>query len=90
MTNVPEVGDWIYVPSAFYLSHGIDDFVGGKALVVDVRNKHNKHWIVVNERRTCEYAWEGYLADAQDKLRERFDEKHAYKDPDYSPEFNEW
>lgn len=88
--NLPKVGDDIYVPSAFFLSHGSDDQVGGLAKVERVRvSTHNPeiHFISVKEVNG-DYNWEQYLAPQQEELKERFGTSRAYPDPDDRPEFN--
>jgi hypothetical protein len=88
----PKVGDEIYVPSAFYLSHGRDDFVGGLARVVSVRTEEfggsPTTWVEVEERPGRQYNWDS-LAAQQSKLREEHGQERSYLDPDNRREFNE-
>lgn len=88
-----EAGDEIYVGSSFYLSHGRDDFCGGRARVSKVTkgiSGGNEAWFVeVEERPECRYNWE-FLENDQEKFKERFGDDRAHADPDLRPEFNEW
>lgn len=91
MSDVPKVGDEIYVPTSRYLSHGVDDKVGGLATVKSVRfsKGSNTHFVAVNEV-SGEYNWENYLASRQKELEEMFGNQRAFPDPDDRPEFNQW
>ncbi len=84
---IPRVGDKIYIEGALYLSHGADDFAGGLATVTGVRGKGAR--MVSVKEVPGEFAWEGYLAEKQDALREMYGESAACPTPDYSPESNE-
>jgi hypothetical protein len=84
---IPRIGDKIYIEGAMYLSHAIDDFAGGLATVTKVRGRE-KHMISVKEV-SGEFAWEGYLAEKQEDLKELYGKNKAGATPDYSPEFNE-
>jgi hypothetical protein len=89
----PNVGDTIYVPTALYLSHGVDDFRGGAATVIEVKDSISggkpAPFVRVAERPETSYNWL-FLEPEQEKLKEEFGEERAYPDPDYTPEFNEW
>lgn len=94
--DLPKIGDDIYIPSQFYLSHGVDDLVGGLARVSKIEpiastgpNK-GKHFVSVAEVPGTAWNWEGYLAIMQPKLKKEFGSKRAYPDPDYSPDSNSW
>jgi hypothetical protein len=87
----PKVGDEIYVPSAFYLSHGRDDFVGGLARVAAVKldelGGSTGYWVEVEERPGRQYNWD-WLGPQQGKLRAEYKDERAHLDPDMRREFN--
>ncbi len=91
-TALPKVGEVIYVPTDLYLTHGADDFHGGKAQVVEVVEGISAGlkapFIRVRERPDTLYNWL-YLSRQQEELRKEFGDQEAYSDPDYRPEFNE-
>jgi hypothetical protein len=95
--KLPQVGDEIYAPSSYYLSHGIDDFVGGLARVKSVRPiteltigpNAGKHFVTVEEGGSA-WRWEGYLDAQQAELKKEFGKRRAHPDPDNSPESNRW
>lgn len=87
--KLPEVGDEIYVDTEVYISHGRDDFIGGRAKVTSVRRESYGCVITIEERPNCEYSWAG-LAEKQAELKKKFGDQRAYEDPDYDPEFNTW
>jgi hypothetical protein len=88
---VPKPGDIIYVDTARYLWHGVDDFHGGKATVsaVEMKSSSGKQvpWVQIVQRpgRTYNWAW---WAKKQEELAARFGDTWAYPDPDLRPEFN--
>jgi len=88
-----KVGDVIYVRGAMFMSHGVDDYVGGKATVSKVEQGMSAGKMVpfvsVREIPGCSMNW-NMLAEEQDALRECFGNEWAYPDPDDRPEFNGW
>lgn len=90
--KVPKIGDIIYVGSRFYLSHGRDDFVGGKATLTKVEEGMSQGqmvpWVSIKESPTRSYNWE-ILAQEQEALKEEFGDQWAHPDPDMRPEFND-
>jgi hypothetical protein len=90
---IPKVGDDIYVPSAFYLSHGVDDVVGGLGKVIKVKEGiscgETTYFVYVAEHENKGYNWE-FLAKQQEDLKKQFGNERAYPDPDYSPSSNTW
>lgn len=88
---LPKIGDDIYVGSAFYIGHGVDDFQGGLCKVSDVEEGTSAgkpaHFITVEERPTTKYNWK-FLAEKQEELKKRFGDIRGYRDPDYDPQFN--
>lgn len=90
---VPNVGDDVYVKSSFYMSHGVDDFVGGLCKVTRVFKSMSGGSLVtfieVDENPGVEYNWE-FLYEMQDELKKQFGTNRGYQDPDNRPEFNQW
>lgn len=92
MTDFPEPGDVIYVETELHLSHGLDDFRGGKATVSDVSLRTSRGvptpFVEVAQNPGSFYNWE-MLAAKQAALAAEFGESWAHPDPDPRPEFNE-
>ena len=92
MAEVPKVGNVIYLNTQLHLSHGIDDFRGGKATVtkvfMDVSGGKPTPFIETAEDPGARYNWE-ILAEAQAQLAAKFGDSWAHPDPDYRPEFND-
>lgn len=93
MIEPPKIGDKIYVDTHLYLSHGVDDVVGGLATVSEVKRGISggepTYYVSVKEHPGDEYNWE-FLSQDQEKLKEQFGDSVAYSDPDNRPEFNRW
>lgn len=77
-TELPKVGDDIYLPGAMYIDHGEDDRAGGLAEVVKVENG----MVRVKEFPGSSFNWAG-LRDDQEKLKKEYGENRAAPDPDY-------
>lgn len=90
--KVPSVGEEIYVPTNFYISHGEDDVLGGRATVIEVwEEKHGNrivHAITVKEHPNKTYYWENYLAKHHEKWEQKFGDRRAKPIPDNREEFN--
>ena len=93
--HVPELraGDVIYIGTELYLGHGRDDFRGGLAEVMDVRQEKSKGQLtpfvrVVQQPDTL-HNWK-LLASEQKEYRQRHGKSWAHPDPDDRPEFNDW
>jgi signal peptidase II len=90
--DAPKPGDVIYVDTELYLSHGVDDFRGGKATVSQVKDEmlggRAVPFVEVAENPGSFYNWE-YLAEKQPALAAEFGDARAHPIPDYRPEFNE-
>ena len=93
--GVPELqkGDIVYIGTELYLGHGRDDFRGGLAEVMDVRQEKSKGQLtpfvrVVQQPDTL-HNWK-LLASEQKELRKRHGKDWAHPDPDDRPEFNDW
>ncbi|HEV7673141.1 MAG TPA: hypothetical protein VGQ12_01290 [Candidatus Angelobacter sp.] len=92
--QVPELhkGDVIYIGTELYLGHGRDDFRGGLAEVMEVRQEKSKAqptpFIRVVQQLDTIHNWT-LLASEQKELRQRHGKDWAHPDPDHRPEFNE-
>jgi len=85
----PKVGDKIYVSTSIYLSHGIDDFRGGWAIVSRVTREYGSIFVEIEERPGHGYNWK-FLGDEQKELAKEYGDQHAEPDPDNAPESNRW
>jgi hypothetical protein len=87
----PEVGDTVYLPSEMHLSHGIDDFAGGRATVIEVEQGVSAGqptlYLRCQEEPDTLHNW-AWLAPRQEALRERFGAAVAHPEPDERPRFN--
>jgi hypothetical protein len=92
LIDTPQPGDVVYLETELYVSHGADDFRGGKATVATVRPGTSKGaevlFIEVVENPGSFYNW-AYLAAKQEALAAEFGDAWAHPDPDHRPEFNE-
>jgi len=94
LEQVPAVGDMVHVPTLLSLLHGKDDFIGGRAHVINIETRQSDgggevHYVTIAERPKVRYSWEGHLAQLQSKLKEEFGDQRAYPNPDFRSEFNE-
>ena len=82
----------VYVPTELYISHGVDDFHGGRTMVVEVVEELSEvlrePFIRVRERPDTLYNWL-HLSRQQEDLRREFGDQVAHPMPDLRPEFNE-
>lgn len=89
----PKVGQEIYVGSQMYMSHGEDDFAGGKATIDSVKEVVNggkpDYCVTIKERPGHGYYWR-HLESQQAEYAKRFGDRVAHSDPDTRPEFNCW
>jgi hypothetical protein len=91
---VPELrnGDVIYIGTELYLGHGRDDFRGGLAEVIEVRQEKSKGqatpFVRVPRQPDTIHNWK-LLAAEQKELRQRHGKDWAHPDPDHRAEFNE-
>jgi hypothetical protein len=91
--RVPELreGDVIYVETELYIGHGCDDFCGGLAEVIEVRQEKSKGqltpFVRVVQQPDSLHNWK-MLAEGQKELRRRHGISWAHPDPDNRPEFN--
>ena len=83
--DVPEPGDRIYVPSAYFLDRGQDDRAGGRAVITrvykDTSAGKQTIFIEVREHPGIGYNYE-VLRLAQDKLRKEYKLRVSRMDPD--------
>lgn len=89
----PKIGEDIYIGSSWYLSHGIDDFRGGKCRVSCIKietSAGRPTWFVgVEENPSSRYNWET-LRKEQAKLKKEFGEERGRPEPDDDPDSNRW
>ena len=93
---IPEVGMKIYVPSAFYLSHGEDDFCGGIATISEIKysdhlpkDHFNYCFVGIEESERTRYNYLSLMSQ-QEELKQEFGDNKCYPDPDYHPSANKW
>lgn len=85
---IPKIGDIIYIPSELYLFRGIDDIYGGKAKIIEVDDTRKYIYIRVEAFPGIQYNWE-VLKEKQEKLKKKFGDHWACRDPDFRLEFND-
>jgi len=86
--DIPFIWQEIYLKSALYLSHGVDDFMWGKATINMVEvSEGGSIWFSVKEKPWSKMNWLWHRK-WQEELKERFGDQVARPDPDYRPEFN--
>lgn len=91
----PEIGQKIYIPSSFYLSHGRDDIQGGKTEITKVYFSNHLpedhyNYIMVNVKglpvsKTYNYR---YLMENQKEWKDKYKDTVAHPDPDLHPDSN--
>lgn len=89
--ELPKAGDDIYVPGAFYVGHGVDDFSGGLCRIVKVEEKKMKESssIVVEIAERPGYSCElDYLLENQAKWKRKYGKRRGRQNPDYNPASN--
>ena len=93
--KLPEIGQEIYVPSAYYVYRGEDDFDGGLAIInkIDISKNlpidHiNSIMVGINGRPSVMYNYKSLMKE-QDELKEEFGTNHSKSNPDLRPEFND-
>lgn len=85
--EVSKVGDLIYVDTSLYVTHGVDDFIGGLYEVDSVQIFGDAIMVSVKEEPAALYSWD-YLSELQDKLSIEFGSQRGHKRPDHRQEFN--
>ena len=88
--KVPNVGDTIYVAGRAYMGHGRDDYNGGRAVVVAVKQEFCGTMVSVDIGHSRVSMNWGYLGPQQERLRQMFGDAGAHPDPDMRPEYNDW
>ena len=90
--NQPRLNQEIYIPTALYLGHGRDDFIGGRARVIQLKEgisgAEKTVFVKVEENPNCWYNWE-FLRREQYRLKRKFGNQRAHSEPDLRTEFNE-
>lgn len=90
MKAIPEVGDKIYVPSAYYIDRDHDDFEGGLATINRVITLHRKRDVEVRvtlkERPMISYSWTYNLGPKQSELEKEYKDRVAHIAPDSTRE----
>ncbi len=85
-----KVGEDVYIPSAFYLSHGEDDFSGGLCKIIEIEEVLPGHkYIRVKEQPSSQYPYD-YLLENQKKWKKEYGKRRGKACPDYSPNSNCW
>lgn len=79
-----KVGDWLYIDSEAYLSHGEDDVHGGLAQIKEIQADG---YVVFIGFEGSLYNLKALLK-SQTALQERYGDEKAFKDPDTRQEFN--
>ncbi len=91
--TIPVVGQKIYIRGAMYMSHGEDDYAGGRATITAVKEGISGGepclMVSVKEIPGHSYNWT-FLEQEQAKLAEQYKDSRAHPDPDTRPEFNCW
>ena len=83
-----KIGDIIYIETSLYVSHGVDDIIGGKTKVIKVIEEPDGTVLVWTELEPdTRYNWE-MLSEDQETLKKAFGDDWAYRKPDCRPEFN--
>lgn len=85
---VPKIGDFIYLDTSLYVTHGADDFMGGKCEVASVKEEWGIIWVSVKEDPETWHGWPE-LYKMQEQLKSEFGNRRGYKRADYRTEFNE-
>lgn len=88
MHSIPKAGDFIYLGSELYLSHGEDDIIGGLAEIMRVEQTGGDIGIVFKLWPASRYSWD-FLSRDQEKLKKIFGNSLAHARPDHRPQFNE-
>ncbi len=90
----PEIGEKIYVPSAYYAYRGRDDFDGGLATIDGIEysdhlpeDHANYVMVSIKERKGVMSNWK-ILLEKQDQLKKDYKGKAAQRNPDNRPQFN--
>jgi hypothetical protein len=91
----PIIGEKIYVPSAYHVYRGKNDFEGGLATIDSIEyskflpEDHINYIMVgVKERKGVMSNWR-MLLEKQKQLKKEYKDKIAHADPDLRPQFND-
>jgi len=82
--KIPFVGQKVYLDSAFYISHGSDDVVGGEATICKVlKISKTSYYVKLNGFPNTEYPYSCFTnRQEQEKRKKEFGTKKAHPDPD--------
>lgn len=86
-SDAPKIGQEVYVDSSLYLTHGVDDFMGGLCKISSVHFIGNTYEIAVAEDPDVYSSWTE-LEKEQGALKKKFGIKRGHKRPDNRNEFN--
>ena len=95
MNDFPKKGDPIYVPSAYHVYRGIDDFEGGLAVIDRVEfndrlpQDHVNYCMIGIESNPGTMYNYRILSEKQESLKEQYGDNIAHANPDLRPEFNQ-
>ncbi|KND49505.1 MAG: hypothetical protein AB203_00290 [Parcubacteria bacterium C7867-008] len=87
--SAPKPGDTIYLDTELYVSHGVDDVIGGKAVIKEVLQAYGAIFITTELDPLAQYRWENGLELEQERLKQKFGDSWAHFEPDLRPEFND-
>ena len=89
--GIPKVGDYVYIPTELYVSHGEDDYIGGRTTISSVRGGPDDSlvWIRTAFDDSQEWRWD-VLKQQQAELAEEFGSTPPKRTPDFRAEFNRW
>lgn len=93
--KTPKIGDLIFIPSSFYISHGADDIMGGEAeiseiLLSDSLPENHFNYIFIKLKgfsKTTSWNYKS-LMNEQIELKEEYGSQKAKPDPDLHPDSN--
>jgi hypothetical protein len=84
-----KAGDDIYLPTSLYLSHGVDDFLGGLCKILKIEEDSNWKWIEVEEEPGTRHDYK-HIVENQEKWAKEYGVRRGRKDPDYDFDSNCW
>ena len=82
--ELPKVGEYVHVPSSFYIDRGEDDLCGGRGTVTKVEwlEDYGTHSIEIEEIPGHGFFWENNIKNQQAALRKGYGRKKAHACPD--------
>jgi len=89
------VGNKLYIPSSFHVYRGVDDFIGGIAVIKKIEMSKilpithiNSTMVVFEERPNIKYNLRSIIEQQRD-LKRKFGKAIAHPDSDLRPNFNQ-